>query len=262
MSPGKDLPEALFPLDPDRLPRHVAIIMDGNGRWAQQRGLKRVQGHAAGAESVREVVRLARKLGIPYLTLFAFSEENWQRPGLEIRAIMALLRRYLHRELSEMQENQIALKAIGNLEQLPPAVRRDLEQTMAATAPGARMVLTLALSYGGRSEIVQAVKTMARDLLAGRIAPGDLDADLFSRYLYTAGMPDPDLLIRTSGEHRLSNFLLWQSAYTELYLTDTLWPDFREEEFLKALQSYQQRERRFGLTQEQIEALNSNGPRH
>jgi undecaprenyl diphosphate synthase len=168
---------------------------------------------------------------------------------------MGLLRRYLHRELSEMQENQIALKAIGNLQHLPEAVQRDLAATAAATAQGAQMVLTLALSYGGRSEIVQAAQALAREVQAGRLKPEEIDAALFARCLYTAEMPDPDLLIRTSGECRLSNFLLWQSAYTELYITDTLWPDFREEEFHQALEAYRQRDRRFGLTQEQIEAL-------
>jgi undecaprenyl diphosphate synthase len=256
------LTENSLPLDPEKLPRHVAIIMDGNGRWAQRRGLRRVRGHVAGIESVRVVMRLARRLGISYLTLFAFSEENWQRPPMEIRVLMALLRRYLHRELSEMQDNQIALKAIGNLQQLPEAVQRDLEATIAATAGDAKMVLTLALSYGGRSEIVQAVKTLARDVAAGRLKPEDIDAALFARYLCTAGMPDPDLIIRTSGEYRLSNFLLWQSAYTELYVTETLWPDFREEDFIRALEAYQQRARRFGLTQEQIEAINATEPRH
>jgi undecaprenyl diphosphate synthase len=262
MVPGTPLSESFFPLDRASLPRHVAIIMDGNGRWAQRRGLLRIRGHVAGVESVRTVTRLARKLGLPYLTLFAFSEENWQRPNMEIRALMALLRRYLHRELSEMQENQIALKAIGDLERLPREVREDLDQTMAATSPGAQMVLTLALSYGSRTEIVQAVQALAREVLAGRLRPQDIDAALFSRYLYTTGLPDPDLLIRTSGEHRLSNFLLWQSAYTELYLTETLWPDFREEDFLKALQAYQQRDRRFGLTQEQIAAQEASNSRH
>ncbi len=236
--------------------------MDGNGRWARRRGLVRNKGHVAGVESVRAVMRLARKLGISYLTLFAFSEENWQRPAMEIRVLMALLRRYLDRELSEMQENQIALNAIGNLQQLPAAVRKDLDRTIAATASGNKMVLTLALSYGGRSEIVHAVQALARDLVAGRLKPEEIDAALFARYLYTVGLPDPDLLIRTSGEYRLSNFLLWQSAYTELYVTETLWPDFREEEFLAALESYCQRDRRFGLTQEQIEAQTVNGPRH
>jgi len=249
-------------VNPEKLPRHVAIIMDGNGRWARRRGLHRVRGHAVGAESVRVVTRQARRLGISHLTLFAFSEENWQRPTMEIRTLMALLRRYLHRELSEMRDNQIALRAIGDLSQLPEAVQRDLAQTIAATADGAQMVLTLALSYSGRSEIVQAVTALGREIAAGRLQPEDIDAALFSRYLYTADLPDPDLLIRTSGEYRLSNFLLWQTAYTELYVTDTLWPDFREEDFLKALEVYQHRERRFGLTQEQIESMNSSQDRH
>ena len=246
--------EPFLPLEPGKLPRHVAIIMDGNGRWAKRRGLHRVRGHAVGAESVRVVTRQARRLGISYLTLFAFSEENWQRPALEIRVLMAILRRYLQRELSEMQDNQIVLNAIGNLQQLPEAVQRELAATTAATAPGAQMVLSLALSYGGRSEIVQAAQALAREVQAGRLKPEQIDAALFARYLYTADLPDPDLVIRTSGEYRLSNFLLWQSAYTELYVTDTLWPDFREEAFLQALEAYRQRDRRFGLTQEQIEA--------
>ncbi len=249
--------EHFMPLDPGKLPRHIAIIMDGNGRWAQRRGFFRVRGHVAGMESVRVVTRLARRLGISYLTLFAFSEENWQRPAMEIRVLMALMRSYLRRELAEMQDNQIALKAIGNLKQLPERVQRELAETIAATAAGAQMDLTLALSYGGRNEIVHAVQTLAKDLVAGRLKPEDIDAALFSRYLCTAGMPDPDLIIRTSGEYRLSNFLLWQSAYTELYVTETLWPDFREDEFLKALDAYQQRDRRFGLTQEQIEAMSA-----
>jgi undecaprenyl diphosphate synthase len=243
-----------YPLDKNRLPRHVAIIMDGNGRWAQRQGLRRVRGHVAGAESVRLVVRQARRAGISFLTLYAFSEENWQRPGTEIRVLMALLTRYLQRELKEMQENQIAFQAIGNLGRLPQEVRQYLAKTTAATAAGAQMTLTLALSYGARSEIVTAVQTIAQEVQEGRLSPETIDHDLFARHLFTAKMPDPDLLIRTSGEFRLSNFLLWQSAYTELYFTDTLWPDFREEEFMKAVWEYQQRERRYGLTQEQIAA--------
>jgi len=248
------MPENDLPLDLTRLPRHVAIIMDGNGRWAKSRGLPRVRGHQAGAESVRVVVRQARRLGLSYLTLYAFSEENWQRPTLEVRALMALLRRYLHQELAEMQENQIALNAIGELDKLPPAVQEDLARTMAATAPGAEMTLTLALSYGGRTEILRAAQALGREIQAGRLRPEDIDAAVFARYLHTADLPDPDLLIRTSGEYRLSNFLLWQTAYTELYVTDTLWPDFREEEFNRALAAFQQRERRYGLTTEQVNA--------
>jgi undecaprenyl diphosphate synthase len=262
MSYPKDLADSPFPLDRQRLPRHVAIIMDGNGRWAQRRGLLRVRGHMAGVESVRLVARLARKLGIPYLTLYAFSEENWQRPAIEIRVLMAILSRYLKEEMREMLDNQIAFRAIGDLERLPREVQEELARVTAATAPKAKMVLTLALSYGGRSEIIRAVQGLAEDLLAGRIRPGEIDAPRFSRYLYTTDMPDPDLLIRTSGEYRLSNFLLWQAAYTELYFTETLWPDFREEEFLKALAEYQQRERRYGLTQEQIAARQAQNSRH
>jgi undecaprenyl diphosphate synthase len=245
--------ETFFALDPNRLPRHVAIIMDGNGRWAQKKGLARVRGHAAGAESVRKVVTLARKIGLQYLTLYAFSEENWQRPATEIRALMGLLMRYLRRELAEMQEKQIALRVIGDAARLPEAVQRELARATAATAANPRMVLTVALSYGGRSEIARAAQSLAQEVRAGRLRPEEIDQSLFSRYLYTAGMPDPDLLIRTSGEFRLSNFLLWQSAYTEFYFTETLWPDFREEDFLQALMEYQQRGRRFGLIKEQLE---------
>jgi len=236
--------------------------MDGNGRWARQRGLPRIRGHMAGVESVRTTVRLARKLGIAYLTLFAFSEENWQRPRGEIRALMSLLRRYLARELPDMLKNEIALRIVGDFQRLPKAVQEDLRRAISATANGTKMVLTVALSYGARSEIVHAAKNLARDLLAGRIKPEEIDPSSFAGYLCTAGMPDPDLLIRTSGEHRLSNFLLWQSAYTELYFTDTLWPDFREEEFLQALAAYQQRERRYGLTPDQIAALDELNSRH
>jgi undecaprenyl diphosphate synthase len=259
---AKDLPQAAAHLDHSRLPRHVAVIMDGNGRWAKRRGLHRVRGHLIGAESVRVVVRLARRLGIEYLTLYTFSEENWQRPTTEIRALMSLLLRYLRQELAEMQENQIALRTLGDISRLPENVRRELARTEAATREGARMTLLLALSYGGRSEIVHAAQSLAADVQAGRLRPEDIDPESLAARLFTAGIPDPDLLIRTSGEYRLSNFLLWQTAYTELYFTDTLWPDFREEEFIKALLEYQQRDRRFGLTQEQVESLASNPARH
>ncbi len=241
-------------LDPARLPRHVAIIMDGNGRWAQRRGYSRIRGHQEGAESVRAVVRFCRKIGVPYLTLYAFSEENWQRPPLEVQALMQLLGHYLQQEIGEMQENQIAFQAIGDLSRLPSKIQRQLAETMAATRSGRELTLTLALSYGGRSEIVQAARQLAEKVRQGLLEPQDIDRELFARHLYTRELPDPDLLIRTSGEHRISNFLLWQLAYTELYFTDTLWPDFREEEFLAALLDFQRRDRRLGLTQEQIEA--------
>lgn len=241
-------------LELNRLPQHVAIIMDGNGRWARQRGLSRIRGHQEGAESVRVVVRTARQLGIRYLTLYAFSDENWLRPRTEVQALMSLLKRYLRQELPEMQENGIAFRVIGNLRQLPAGVRKEIAHTIEATAANQQMTLILALSYGGRSEIVQAVQAALKDIQRGRLTAAQLTPERFSQYLYTSDYPSPDLLIRTSGEFRLSNFLLWQLAYAELYFTDTLWPDFREAEFYQALQDYQQRDRRFGLTPEQIEA--------
>jgi undecaprenyl diphosphate synthase len=262
MSPANDLPQAAANLDHRRLPRHVAIIMDGNGRWAKRLGLRRIRGHVEGAESVRVVLRLARRLGIEYLTLYTFSEENWQRPPLEIRALMSLLLRYLRQELKEMRQNQIHLRTIGDLKRLPENVRQELIRAEEATREGARMTLVLALSYGGRSEIVRAARSLAEDLAAGRLRPEDINQESLARRLYTDDIPDPDLLIRTSGEYRLSNFLLWQTAYTELYFTDTLWPDFRQEEFIKALLEYQQRDRRFGLTQEQVEAMDPHTARH
>jgi undecaprenyl diphosphate synthase len=254
MSTARDLPPAAANLNLSRLPRHVAIIMDGNGRWAKRRGYLRVRGHLTGVESVRVVVRLARQLGIEYLTLYAFSDENWQRPTTEIRALMNILSRFVRKEVAELRQNQVMLRAIGDLQRLPASVQRELAQAEEATREGARMTLSLALSYGGRREILQAAQALAADLQAGRLRLEDITPESFAGRLYTAGMPDPDLLIRTSGEYRLSNFLLWQTAYTELYFTDTLWPDFREEELIKALLEYQQRDRRFGLTQEQVEA--------
>jgi undecaprenyl diphosphate synthase len=240
-------------LDMIRLPRHVAVIMDGNGRWAQQRGYSRIRGHQEGAESVREVVRVSRELRLPYLTLYAFSEENWQRPQLEVQALMQLLSHYLKSEIKEMQAKNIAFQAIGDLSQLPKKVQQHLNATAVATAAEAVTTLTLALSYGSRSEIVQAARRLGEQVQSGALKPEGITHELFSQQLYTKDMPDPDLLIRTSGEYRISNFLLWQLAYTELYFTETLWPDFREEEFLQALLSYQRRDRRFGLTQEQIQ---------
>jgi undecaprenyl diphosphate synthase len=238
-------------LDVDRLPRHVAIIMDGNGRWAQRRGLSRIEGHRRGKDSVRAVVETSRRLGIPYLSLFAFSTENWQRPRREVSALMSLLRRYLRTEIRRMMENEVSVVAIGDLRRLPDAVRRDLEYVVEKTKGNRRLTVGLCLSYGGREDIVRASRALARQVLAGKLKPEDISEELLSTYLGTSGIPDPDLLIRTSGEMRISNFFLWQIAYTEIYVTPTLWPDFREREFLTALAHYQQRERRFGRTAEQ-----------
>jgi undecaprenyl diphosphate synthase len=240
-------------LDLTRLPRHVAVIMDGNGRWAQQRGLTRIEGHKRGKDSVRAVVETARRLGIEYLSLFAFSTENWNRPRREVGALMSLLRRYLRTELRKMMKNEIRLLAIGDLKRLPDAVQQELQATIEATRNNQRMTVVLAVSYGGRAEIVQAARAMARDVRAGRLDPEAVDEQVLGGYLNTAGIPDPDLLIRTSGEMRISNFFLWQSAYTEIYFTETLWPDFREAHFLDALKVYQQRERRFGRILEQTD---------
>jgi undecaprenyl diphosphate synthase len=233
-------------LDLNRLPRHVAVIMDGNGRWAQHRGLTRIEGHKRGKDSVRAVVEAARRLGIEYLSLFAFSTENWNRPRREVDALMSLLRRYLRTELRKMMKNEIRLLAIGDIKRLPETLQRELQASIEATKNNQRMTVVLAVSYGGREEIVQAARAMARDVHAGRLDPERIDEEVFGGYLTTAGIPDPDLLIRTSGEMRISNFFLWQSAYTEIYFTETLWPDFREPHFIEALKVYQQRERRFG----------------
>ena len=233
-------------LDPHRLPAHVAIIMDGNGRWAKKRLLNRIQGHEKGAETVRTIVRTSREIGISHLTLYAFSTENWQRPKIEVEALMKLLKRFLIDEQSELMENQIRLNTIGQIERLPRDVRRQLESSMHLTAKNSEMTLHLALSYGGRAEIVQMVRAIAEKAASGDFSKSDITDETVSRYLYTAGIPDPDLLIRTSGEMRISNFLLWQIAYAEIYVTDTLWPDFDRDEFLAILQAYQKRDRRFG----------------
>ena len=239
----------------DRLPRHVAVIMDGNGRWAQKRLLNRIVGHEEGANSVREVVRCCRKLGIPYLTLYSFSKENWQRPEAEVKGLWNLLKRFMKSELPELIDKQIRLLHLGDSEGIPEDVLAELHQTMERTAAFDKLVVCLALNYGGRQEITRAVKRFAADVLAQRVALDDLDPDLFSTYLFTDEIPDPDLVIRTGGEHRISNFLLWQLAYAELYVTDTLWPDFREDDLMEALRDYQGRERRFGKTSEQIHQL-------
>ncbi len=233
-------------LDLQRLPRHVAIIMDGNGRWAQLRGLGRIEGHKRGKDSVRAVVETSRRIGIRYLSLFAFSTENWERPRSEVSALMTLLRQYLRSELRKMMKNGIRLVAVGDTARLPPALQRELADRIEATRNNDGMTVVLAVSYGGREDIVEAAKRLARDARDGKIDPDKIDANTFESQLATHGIPDPDLLIRTSGEMRISNFFLWQTAYSEIYVTDTLWPDFREAEYLHALRQYEQRERRFG----------------
>ena len=226
----------------DRLPVHIAVIMDGNGRWAAQRHLPRVEGHRAGIESVREVVEGSARLGIKVLTLYAFSVENWKRPVTEVSTLMTLLKRYLRLELNTLLRNDIRFKVIGRDEELAPDVRRELKMAEDKTAGNAGMLFNIALNYGGRAEIVEA----ARRALASGIAPDELDEQRFGDFLYTAGQPDPDLLIRTSGEMRVSNFLLWQIAYAEIWVTDTLWPDFRKQHLLEAILAYQKRDRRYG----------------
>jgi undecaprenyl diphosphate synthase len=228
------------------MPHHVAIIMDGNGRWAKKRLLNRINGHEKGAQAVRTVVRTARKLNIAFLTLYAFSTENWQRPQLEISALMLLLQRFLKSEHQSLMENEIRLNAIGQIGRLPAGVREKLQEVMTTTAANQKMVLNLALSYGARTEIVEMVKQVASAAQKGTIDPSAITPETVSRHLYTREMPDPDLLIRTSGEMRISNFLLWQIAYSEICFTPTLWPDFGEDEFVDILRDYQQRERRFG----------------
>jgi undecaprenyl diphosphate synthase len=240
-------------LDPARIPKHVAIIMDGNGRWAEQRGLSRLQGHRVGKDSVRAVVETARRLGIRYLSLFAFSTENWNRPPKEVDGLMQLLRRYLASELDKMMKNGIRLVAVGTLRRLPPAVREALRAAVAATRNNTGMTVVLAVSYGGREEITRAMRTMARKVQKGELDPAAITQEVVRGHLTTKDIPDPDLLIRTSGEMRVSNFFLWQLAYTEIYVTDILWPDFREREFTQALGFFEQRQRRFGRTSEQVE---------
>jgi len=244
---------SLVDIDPKRLPRHVAVIMDGNGRWARGRGLSRIEGHRRGKESVRAVVETARRLGIPFLSLYAFSTENWNRPTDEVSALMSLLHRYLNSELKKMMRHQIRLLAIGNLRRLPRTVQDALRQNVHATRNNTGMTVILAVSYGGREELVHAMRTIAREVQRGRIRPEDVTEETVSGALSTTGIPDPDLLIRTSGEMRVSNFLLWQIAYSELVITPTLWPDFGEKEFVAALAEYQRRQRRFGRTGEQAE---------
>jgi undecaprenyl diphosphate synthase len=239
-------------LKPDKLPQHVAIIMDGNGRWAKSRLLPRLVGHRKGVETVRVIVEESSRIGIRYLTLFAFSAENWSRPKTEVRSLMGLLKKYIRMEVPRMMQNNTRFNVIGNRTELPADVHAALDEAMAATAANSGMTLTLALSYGSRQEIVRAATLLATDLAAGRVTAEGVDEDTFASYLYTTTIPDPDLLVRTSGEARISNFLLWQLAYAELYFTDINWPDFSCEELHRALRAYQTRERRFGLTSDQI----------
>jgi len=233
-------------LDPHKLPRHVAIIMDGNGRWAKKRLLNRVKGHEKGVETVRAIVRTCREFHIPNLTLYAFSTENWQRPQNEINALMSLLKKFLEKELPELQTQQIRLRGIGQLHRLPEKVRTALENAITATADNDKMMLNLALSYGGRTEITEMVQVLADKVAKGELRPEEIDPQVVADHLYTKGIPDPDIMIRTSGEMRISNFLLWQLAYAEFFVTDTLWPDFSREELVEILLQYQQRDRRFG----------------
>jgi len=240
-------------LDKTKLPRHVAIIMDGNGRWAKNKSLPRIEGHTRGADVVEDITEAARETGIKYITLYAFSKENWNRPGDETAALMALLDHFLTTKREKMIKNGIRLNAIGEVSQLPAHVLEKLNFTIKETSVGKEMVLTLALSYGSRDEITRAVKSISKDILNKKITPDHIDDSLISGYLDTSDMPDPDFIIRTSGESRISNFLLWQAAYAELMFVETCWPDFNKELFLKCLSDYQERERRFGRTSEQLD---------
>jgi len=248
-SPGTPEALAVRRLDLGTLPRHVAIIMDGNGRWAQRRGRPRVEGHRAGADAVRDVVEAGAQLGLEFLTLFAFSTENWRRPRYEIWTLMNLLREYLRREVRTLRDNGIRLNILGRWRELDPAVVGEIEKALDKTADCEGMQLNVALNYSGRCEIVDACRRLVTDWAAGKQA--DIDEETIGRYLYTAGSRDPDLLIRTSGEMRISNFLLWQIAYSELWITDTLWPDFRRGDLFEAIHSFQNRERRFGALNEE-----------
>lgn len=234
-----------MPEFPD-IPRHIAVIMDGNGRWAKERGLPRREGHRAGAESVREVTDTCIELGVEYLTLYAFSSENWNRPEAEIQALMALLDRFLSEKAKDLEKQKIRLLAIGQLDRLPAKTRALLDKIMAKTADHKTMTLVLALSYGGREEIVSAARSLAADAAEGKLSASEIDSELFASRLQTAGIPDPDLLIRTSGEMRVSNFLLWQISYAEIVIVKKFWPDFRRNDLKEAVTEYQRRHRRFG----------------
>ncbi len=238
--------EGLDPRKLSRLPHHVAVIMDGNGRWAKARGFPRIKGHSAGVEAIRDTATACAEWGIQYLTLYSFSTENWARPRAEVQFLMRLLQRYLREEIKILFKNNIRLNAIGFLDDLPPRVQKNLADVIARTEKNTGLVLTLALSYGSRAEILDAVRALAVRIAAGELSPDEIDEALFASSLHTADMPDPDLLIRTSGEMRISNFLLWQVAYTELWVTPILWPDFRRGELYRAFEEFAQRDRRYG----------------
>jgi undecaprenyl diphosphate synthase len=239
------------------LPKHIAIIMDGNGRWAIERNLPRAAGHQQGIESVRDIVKASSQLGIGYLTVYAFSMENWKRPHMEISILMSLLKQYLTNEIDELDANNVRLCAIGKLNALPKPVQKILSKAIERTAKNSGLTLTLALSYSGRWDIIRAVQMIALDARRGNLSPEDINEELFSTYLLTSHMPEPDLLIRTSGEMRLSNYLLWESAYSEIYITNLLWPDFRRTDLYDALDNYMNRERRYGMTSQQMNIENS-----
>ncbi|UZJ41049.1 isoprenyl transferase [Prosthecochloris sp. SCSIO W1101] len=236
------------------LPEHVAIIMDGNGRWARQKGKTRIEGHAAGVDAVRDVVEAAAQLDMQYLTLFTFSTENWKRPEKEISSLMQLLIKVLQKEAKELYRNNVRLHVIGNIQQLPGKVRETLEETVELTKDNTGLTLCIALSYSGKWDILQACKTICHEIERGRLTSDEIDERLLESFLSTKGIPEPELLIRTSGEFRISNFLLWQSAYSEIYFTNTYWPDFRRSQLYDAIRDFQKRERRFGLTSEQLKS--------
>jgi len=239
-------------IDPNHMPRHVAIIMDGNGRWAQNNSLPRIEGHWAGVKVVDRIVTLSRKLKLEALTLYSFSDENWNRPSAEISTLMKILGFYLKKEVKRMKDENIRFNTIGHVEDLPAAIQKLIHHSIEDTSNNTGMILTLALSYGGRQEIIDAVKNIAEQVRLGQIRPEEIDLSMFESFLSTHPIPDPDLIIRTSGERRISNFLLYQSAYTELHFNNVLWPDFSDDDFLNAIIDFQSRDRRFGMTQEQI----------
>jgi len=236
----------------DSIPKHIAIIMDGNGRWAKERFLPRLAGHREGINSVRDITRICGKIGVEYLTLYTFSKENWKRPPAEVSALMTLLLRTIKKEVKGLHENNVKFNVIGDLEMLPTSTKNGLQEGVTLTSKNTGLNLSLALNYGSRQEIIKAVQFLAREVRDGFLKPEEIDEELFSSNLYTKVIPDPDLMIRTSGESRLSNFLLWQSAYTEIYMTNIYWPDFREEELMKAIKNYQNRERRYGKVSDQV----------